>query len=367
MNTKLMFSAFSAFLCSYNLAMAGSVTDCDSALIISTYNKIESSKSDWRMAVHVDEQTYSKLKTEVGASGAIYGVPVGANYGQFKENTKNYSTDQSSSYSEEQFRNVSWTGLSADTTDAYKSCIRSRQGGLVLIPDRATDSDVSFRILYNITGGSPNPLSVTWTGEESGNNSLPKAISAGSDGRVVIIKRPTKTSTLAINGENNTSFSDSVILTPIPEPFRDEMKFSSRCEIKQSANPGAVSPGNYFSWICPRMRAGTYQATLSVVPSPPQGRPQRLGWSADLQLKGQDQDQSIALNTTSGSTIDAGANVGIGTSFESQGNIFDIRESGVLPIFRVRIGDTYWHGDFSHPSNEPIFIPQDVAIVLERL
>ena len=36
--------------------------DCDGTLIMATYNKISRDFSDWRMASHVDEGTYNKIK-----------------------------------------------------------------------------------------------------------------------------------------------------------------------------------------------------------------------------------------------------------------------------------------------------------------
>ena len=131
------------------------------------------------MASHVDQSTYEKIKTDIGAEGVIYGIPVGANYGNFKENIQSYTTGQSSSYSEEQFRNVSWTGLSPEAADAYKECIRLQKKGLFLIPDKATDTDITFRVSYTIVGGSANPVPVAWTGGAVAENSLPKTISAG--------------------------------------------------------------------------------------------------------------------------------------------------------------------------------------------
>jgi hypothetical protein len=115
------------------------------------------------------------------------------------------------------------------------------------------------------------------------------------------------------------------------------------------------------------LRSGSYSADLSVVPGPPNpGRFVRLGWVVSLTLKSDKRDQTVGLNTLSGSPIDAGVNAGIGTSFESHGNkIIDIKESGFLPIFDVQVTSTYWHGDFVHQSNDPIYIPKNVTIGLQ--
>jgi hypothetical protein len=175
------------------------------------------------MASHVDDRTYETLKTDVGASGTIYGIPVGANFNEFKDNIKSYVTDQSASYSDEQFRNVSWTGLGSDAADAYKEYIRNQKKGLMLVPDKATDSDISFRVYYSVIGGSANLLPISWFALETAVNALPGTIAAGD--RIIIVRRPLKTSTLAINSADNSGFSDSVVLTPLPDPVPPEKKF----------------------------------------------------------------------------------------------------------------------------------------------
>lgn len=337
------------------------VSECDGALILSTYNSLEASKSDWRMARHVDEGTYSQVKNEAGGSAVIYGIPMGANYSEFEENIRNYSNSENESLTQEQFRNVAWTGLGDSAADAYKTCIKSQSRGIAIVPDRATDSDITFRVSYSPIGGSANPLPVTWFGAESGSNVLPTQVSAGET--IVILKRPDKSSTLALNSADASGFSDSVILTPLPKE-EPSQKFASRCVITKTPNPAAVTRGHSFSWTCPRMRAGTYLADLSVVPSA--ARAVRVGWSAELRI-GMDQgEKDYPLETTSGGTIDVGIPSGIGTTFESRGNLVTIPSSDALPVFTITIQNTAWHGDFSQPSDDPIQFPADVTISLER-
>jgi tripartite-type tricarboxylate transporter receptor subunit TctC len=235
-----------------NAASAGSPSACNPALVISTYNKIDASKSDWRMANFVDQETYGKIKQSAGLSATIYGIPVGADYNQFKENISNYKTSNTQSFSEEQFQNVAWTGLGTEAADAYKECIRSKSRGLYIIPDKSSDADLSFRISYGVIGGSPNPLPVIWSGGAAKDAALPKNVSAGE--RIIVIDRPTKSSTLAINDDGNAGFSDSVILAPLPSPIPADQKFANKCIITQTENPGPVTRGHSFSWICDRLR-----------------------------------------------------------------------------------------------------------------
>ncbi len=361
------FCVFAMFFDANN-ASAQSASECDNALIISTYKNLEYSKSDWRLAIQVDEQTYNQIKTDVGASGSIYGVPVGANYSSFRENTRNYSNDTSQSLSKEQFRNLSWTGLDGTAADAYKTCLRSRAGGLDLEPVTATDSDLTFVVRYTASGGSPNPLQVSWSGPQAAENRLPTKLGAGGDGTRIVVLRPTAgSSTLAVNSADASGFSASVVLTPLPPALPPEQRFPNKCNISETGSQGPVVSGQAFSWVCPGMRPGNYQATLSVVPTANPGRWVRVGWHPLLLLKSDNGDRSVPLNASSGNVIDVGVNAGIGTSFEAQSSDVKIEKAGTVPIFKAFIDYTYWHSDFDNPSNDPLFAPTNVKIELIRL
>ena len=95
-----------------NITVSRSVIgDCDSALVRATYNKIDQQYVDWRLAEKVDEGTYNQIKTEAGANAVIYGVPVGASYGDFQENIKSLKREHQESYTSQTYRNILWTGL----------------------------------------------------------------------------------------------------------------------------------------------------------------------------------------------------------------------------------------------------------------
>jgi hypothetical protein len=350
-------SIASLLVCCAGNATAGSLSDCNAALIVSTYDKIDASKSDWRMATFVDKESYSKIKDSAGASAVIYGVPVGANYDQFRENIDRYKTSTTESFSQDQFHNISWTGLGADAAGAYKECIRQKSRGLYIVPDKATDTDLSFRLVYGVIGGSPNPLPVKWMGGAAKDASLPGTVSAGE--KIIVIDRPAKSSTLALNDDANAGFSDSVILTPLPSPIPPEQKFANRCLITQTDNPGSVTKGNSFSWTCDRLRAGTYGVSLNVVPSA--ARPVRLNWHAQIKFIGEKETEVFDLAKSSGGTIDT-VNAGLGTSFQSNGNNITVKQSGALPVISVFVDNTWWHMDFANQSSDPINIPKNVNI-----
>src|SRR4051794_40271589 len=98
--------------------LAETVLDCDKALVIATYNRTDQQFVDWRMAESVDEATYDAIKHDASASATIYGIPMGATYGDFKQNISTLKRNNQQSYTKETFRNVAWTGLDANSVNA---------------------------------------------------------------------------------------------------------------------------------------------------------------------------------------------------------------------------------------------------------
>src|SRR5262249_41818821 len=101
------------------------IVDCDKALVKATYNKIDQQYVDWRLAEKVDEGIYNQIKTEAGVNVVIYGVPVGANYGDFQENIKSMKRENQESYTSQTYRNILWTGLDPASVSAYQECLKT--------------------------------------------------------------------------------------------------------------------------------------------------------------------------------------------------------------------------------------------------
>ena len=72
-------------------AVGSSIKSCDAALVEDTYSKTEEKNIDWRLAQSIDEGTYNQVKTNLGASVVIFGVPIGASYQDFKENITSFN------------------------------------------------------------------------------------------------------------------------------------------------------------------------------------------------------------------------------------------------------------------------------------
>ena len=99
---------------------------CESALVMSTYNSATDVRSDWRLADLVDRQTYEQIKRDAGANAVIYGIPVGANYGEWKDAAARLRHAHNESLSKSQLVNIAWTGFDPQTSQIYLKCLRNR-------------------------------------------------------------------------------------------------------------------------------------------------------------------------------------------------------------------------------------------------
>jgi hypothetical protein len=345
---------------SLNPAKAEGVKDCDAALVNATYSRVESQFIDWRLAELVDEGSYDSIKTEAGVTGAIYGVPVGANYGQFKENIKTNKRSSSKSFTSNTFRNVLWTGLDPSSVTAYSECLKSlAQKNLFLVPRTATSTDISFELKYTVVGNSPNPLPVTWSGIESKDNPLPKEVIAGTTG--IIIKRPVADSSLVVNG---VGLSDTIVLTPMPAPIPPEELYVSRCEILKSVQPLPQLPsGSNTTWSCPAMLGGDYDIRVAIRPTA-NGAAFRVLYGLEAVIGSGDKArvQSIYVGNMD---INAPGS-GLPDVFQGASNA-NIRDGEIVRV-RLYIAGVANHCCFHTTGHNDgtILVPEDVSIVLKR-
>jgi hypothetical protein len=191
---------------------------CNAALVQSTYNQNGSQFHDWRLAEHVSEEAYNEVKHAAGARAEIFGVPIGADYSDFRSNIQSFSGGSEQALTSSQAENVMWTGLSRDSLTAYSDCLSalSNQSGLSLVVDWATETDVALTLRWHprmVASSTPEPatIDVEWSGSVGGTE-LPASVSEG-DGVPIIVPRPVKESTLAVR---SGGIGSSVILTPLP-------------------------------------------------------------------------------------------------------------------------------------------------------
>lgn len=204
-------------LCVGGAVRAAEVSACDAALIKSTYNRIESSHLDWRLASMVDRKTYEEIKHTAGASAVIYGIPVGANYDDFRRRAARESSRYAESLTHDHAINIMWTGLDSKAGSAYSECLAAvvlTLRGLHLTVRSATVNDVAILVTWVPQGeGDRRTIDVTWSGltRESSGELLPTRMTAG--GRTVLVDRPLTQRNLAVNAPGFTGF---VVLAPLP-------------------------------------------------------------------------------------------------------------------------------------------------------
>lgn len=258
----LLVLAFSLCL-PFSASKAEGIKDCDSALIKATYTLTESRFLDWRLAEKVSNEQYNEVKQSASAAVSIYGIPIGADYGEFRKNIDTYRYSKNASLTEETFRNVLWTGLNESSEKAYVACLhQASKKSLLLIPKTATTSDITFDLQYSVIGAAKNPLPVEWFGVIPKGSHLPKKVVGGNN--PVLIVRPKASSTLIVSGGGLT---DNIIITPLPKiPTKHEL-LANRCKITETSPPlPDLGANNSSVWTCPRLQAGLYSVRIGIQP-----------------------------------------------------------------------------------------------------
>lgn len=188
---------------------------CNATLIHSTYQSSDRRFLDWRLATAVSRDTFDTLKRGASGNATIYGVPMGANYDEFRENINRFKETRDESLTSEQVQNILWTGLSSNSLAAYEACLQAElrmADGLFLIPQGGNERQAVFAVRWRPPVGYSDKASLQWVGQPTGAN-LPREVTKGDT--TVIIPRPAQSTTLAVNSRGLT---DRVKLTALPPP-----------------------------------------------------------------------------------------------------------------------------------------------------
>lgn len=195
-------------------------SNCDAALVMSTYNSTSSVGLDWRMASLVTETEWNDIHKNGSASALIYGVPVGASYSEYENSAKRYRDEYGESLSYHQQLNVAWTGIDPNSPSLYKTCLMNNlfdQNGLHAAVLGATRSDITILVRWR-DPNSPGPLRVRWVAAAQGSEGIlarfPSLVPQGDT--TIIVPRPS--SEFSIAGNANGSSTYQIVLEPLPAP-----------------------------------------------------------------------------------------------------------------------------------------------------
>lgn len=192
-------------------------TNCDKALVMSVYTSASSASSDFRLADLVDSDTYSAVKADIGVNGSLFGIPLGASYGDYHSAASHYMQQHSESLSTSQMRNIAWMGLDPNAPSIYRTCVENNVfngPGLHAAVIGATATDISIIVKLDIPNG-PQHIQVTWTsGSASLLSSIPNDIPQGET--TIVIARPSAETQLAGNWSGYTT--SPIVLEPFPPP-----------------------------------------------------------------------------------------------------------------------------------------------------
>ncbi|RWD21769.1 MAG: hypothetical protein EOS22_28775 [Mesorhizobium sp.] len=367
---KLWISFFCSLL--WPLSSSAFAADCDTALVIATYSKVDFAYSDWRSARNVSQGQYDTIKQSAGANAVIYGVPMGADWSRFQQNIKTLSNNSNESLTKQSFTNIAWTGLDDNSLAAYQACLKeeaaSQRRAVSIIPERATKNEVTFRVIYNPSGKMPNPIKVKWSGSAAKRaKGLPKSLTA--DTQLITVRRPKPggdDEQLIVNAAA-AGAGDVVVLTALPKTIPPEDRLAAECNISETSDPlpSFGVPGS-ANWACPLpTQAGQYRVTVSIKPTA--DSPLRANYSLALvvaKLNG----ESATLDITQANQMDTieGPNL-LNPNFYNNGGTYSLPAGKVT--FQVNVSSSANHCcfDTSGGRDGSFTMPKAVTLRLEKL
>lgn len=198
-------------LLGFNMNASAADDDCTSALVMETYNRVDSSEIDWRLVEHVNQKTYDEIKRNGGANVKIFSLEAGASFDDFKKRIAENLSSRGESLTRQQFSNVLHTRLDPHAPGAYKACIEQKRKGLHIAVRSATANEVTIYISWSPVGPVPSQALPKWSFAGDDAAKLPRKLDPGD--HVVVLKRPAAQTTLAVNF---AGYEDSVVLQPLP-------------------------------------------------------------------------------------------------------------------------------------------------------
>ena len=333
--------AFAVFVaCSSSSALGQQISDCDHALVISTYKSIDQEKLNYSMAYNLSKSEWSDASHNIGADFPLFGVPIGLSYDDYHKSASQSGESGSSNYSRDTYRNILWTKLDVNSPKVYSECLNAltrTSHGLSIYDVHGTDTDINFFLHYSVVGSSaPNPLSLKWVSVDTGLDisKLPTKIGGGDI--TVTVRRPVKSATLGVNADG---LAASLVLTPLPPP---PYPLATSCIITSGVAQTLAADGTQ-SWSCPKpLAAGHYQVDVAIkTDASPPGLPFRDEVSMNL-VPGDKNKPRVVLPVAS-ETLDFNLPGGPYPSTISASSGVDIPEGGIS--FLLNINEIYARGE----------------------
>jgi hypothetical protein len=160
---------------------------CEEALVRAAYEESSSVHTDYRLATLVTQSDWDQASRNAGASAELFGVPIGASYGDYHEAAMNKSQSLSESYSHDQLLSIAWSGLDPNATNVYRACLENtvmQANGLQAAIIAANQSDITILVHWFVPG-EHRAARVRWLPKETFGAKLPNAIPQGYTALVV--------------------------------------------------------------------------------------------------------------------------------------------------------------------------------------
>ena len=194
--------------------LAGQLSDCDATLVLDTLKETSSSKTDWRIAMLINDKNYSEVSKNADNNGEYYGIKAGTSYNEFSKNRAEKYREYNESFSADQSRNIAWQRLGDNATGLYAKCLETKvrlSRGLHLTFVDATKVDVVFILSYVGGGNDLRTLNLAWSPKIAGQI---QSISFSPEGHMIRILRPTKELQIVVNDRGRSGYSDRIKVEP---------------------------------------------------------------------------------------------------------------------------------------------------------
>ena len=197
-----------------------------------TWNDTSTDAERYELSTLVTKDNYEQVRHDAGANAVVYGVPIGATYGDYDESRQKLFDSRNEKKSTDLGRTVAIQTLNPQSSKNYTACINGvlRDTGLHMWIESVTDTDIVLGLNWRPKFQQSAKIKLTWSPSQVKIKGLPSSIVMG--GASVTVPRPTSEMSLAVNTPGDT---DSVTLDPKPpknknEPISGQVQAINHCE-----------------------------------------------------------------------------------------------------------------------------------------